>query len=215
MEQLDQLLSEAESRIATGKLVAIAVMSGKPGSFIAGADVREIRALPNPRQARDTAHQGQRIFRRLEMLRVPTLAVIDGLCLGGGTELVLACDYRIATDRGSTMIGLPETRLGILPGLGGSVRLPRLVGIQNALDIILPGKSVSSGRALRIGLVDRVIPHDRIDSGVAEVIRAVRFGNFQRRERRVSTSTRLLEGTPFGRKALFSIARRRTLAETK
>jgi len=215
MEQLDRLLSEAESRIATGKLVAVVVRSGKPGSFIAGADVREIQALPNAGEARDKAHQGQRIFRRLEMLRIPTVAVIDGICLGGGTELVLACDYRIATDRGSTMIGLPETRLGILPGFGGSVRLPRLVGIQNALDIILPGKSVSSGRALRIGLVDQVVPYDRLDAAVKEVVRAVRFDNLKRRERRMSASTRLLEGTPFGRKALFSIARRRTLAETK
>lgn len=215
MEQLDRLLSEAESRIATGKLVTIVVRSGKPGSFIAGADVREIQALHNAREARDKAHQGQRIFHRLEMLRVPTVAVIDGVCLGGGTELVLACDFRIATDRGSTMIGLPETRLGILPGFGGSVRLPRLIGIQNALDIILPGKSVSSGRARRIGLVDRVIPYQRLDKAVAEVLRAVRFENFQRPARKVSASTRLLEGTPFGRKALFSIARRRTLAETK
>lgn len=215
MEQLDRLLSEAESRIATGKLVAIVVQSGKPGSFIAGADVREIQALSNAREGRDKAHQGQRIFHRLEMLRVPTVAVIDGVCLGGGTELALACDYRVATDRGSTMIGLPETRLGILPGFGGSVRLPRLVGIQNALDIILPGKSVSSGRALRIGLVDRVIPYQRLDKAVAEVLRAVRFENFQHQQRRTGVSTRLLEGTPFGRKALFSIARRRTLAETK
>jgi 3-hydroxyacyl-CoA dehydrogenase/enoyl-CoA hydratase/3-hydroxybutyryl-CoA epimerase len=215
MEQLDRLLSEAESRISTGKLVVVVVKSGKPGSFIAGADVREILALPNAREARDQAHQGQRIFHRLEMLRVPTVAVIDGTCLGGGTELVLACDYRIATDRGSTMIGLPETRLGILPGFGGSVRLPRLVGIQNALDIILPGKSVSSGRALRIGLVDRVIPYQRLDKAVAEALRAIRFENFQRRERRTTIFTRLLEGTPFGRKALFSIVRRRTLAETK
>lgn len=215
MSQLDRLLSEAESRIATGKLVAVVVLSGKPGSFIAGADVREIQALPNARVGRDQAHQGQRIFRRLEMLRVPTIGVIDGTCLGGGTELVLACDYRIATDRGSTRIGLPETRLGILPGFGGSVRLPRLVGIQNALDIILPGKSVSAGRALRIGLVDKVVPYDRLEPAIAGVLRAVRHGNFERPERRVSASTRLLEGTPFGRKALFTIARRRTLADTR
>ncbi len=215
MEQLDRLLSAAESRIATGKLVAVVIRSGKPATFIAGADVREIAHIRDKVDARDKSREGQRIFRRLDMLRVPTIAAIDGACLGGGTELALACRHRVASDRGSTMIGLPETRLGLIPGFGGSVRLPRLVGIQNALDIILPGKSISSGRANRIGLVDRVIPHPRFDAGVRQFVRDVLSKRFEGEERTSTRRSRLLEGTSLGRRLLFRIARRRTLAETR
>ena len=137
MQELDALLSQLESRIANGQILALIIRSGKEGAFVAGADVEAIAALSSATEARAASAEGQRIFRRVERLRVPTVAAIDGACMGGGTELILHCDYRVVSDRYSTAIGLPEVRLGILPGFGGTVKLPALVGMQNALGIIL------------------------------------------------------------------------------
>lgn len=214
MAQLDRRLGELESHIATGKLVAVVVRSGKPGTFIAGADVNEIADLRDADDARGKAREGQRIFRRLERLTVPTIAAVDGTCLGGGMELILACGHRIASDRKSTKIGLPEVRLGILPGFGGTVRLPRLCGIQNALDLILTGKSISPSRAKRIGLVDRVANHERFDRAVAEFVADVLGGHVTAGGYRKSTAEKLLEDTVPGRIALFAAARRKTEERT-
>lgn len=214
MEAFDHRLGELESMIATGRVVAVIVQSGKPGTFIAGVDVREIAELEGPEDAHEKSRQGQRIFRRLERLTVPTLAAVDGLCLGGGTELVLACDHRIASDRDSTQIGLPEVRLGILPGFGGTVRLPRRCGIQNALGMILTGKSVSPRKAERIGLVDRVVRHDRFEQEVRAFLDGILSGRVAAARFDKSLSGRLLEDTVPGRKLLFRSARRRIERES-
>lgn len=213
MEALDRRMAALESTIATGRVVAVVVRSGKPGTFIAGADVREIAEIEGRHDAYLKSREGQRIFRRLERLTVPTLAAVDGLCLGGGTELILACDHRIASDRDATQIGLPEVRLGILPGFGGSVRLPRLCGIRNALDMILTGRSVSSRKARRIGLVDEVARHDRFEEEARSFLREILSGRAGRGGRRKPLSERLLEETVPGRKLLFSMARKRTEKE--
>ncbi len=157
LQELDSLLSQLESRIANGQFLALIIRSGKEGAFIAGADVEAIAALGSVAEARAASVEGQRIFRRVERLRVPTISAIDGACMGGGTELILHCDYRLASDRASTGIGLPEVRLGILPGFGGTVKLPALVGMQNALGMILSGKAVRPSRARRIGLVEGLL----------------------------------------------------------
>lgn len=215
MAQLDRLLSELESRIANGRLVAAVVRSGKPGRFIAGAEVSEIAGLSGAAEAHAKSREGQRIFRRLDRLRVPTVAAVDGACVGGGAELILACDWRIVSDRGATRIGFPEVRLGILPGFGGTVRLPRLVGIRNALDLLLTGRTVSPRRAQRIGLVDRVAEHDRFGREVeAFVSEAVRRG-LRDPEPSLGLAGRLLEGTGLGRRLLFFLARRRVERESK
>lgn len=215
MEELDRRLGELESRIATGKVVAVVIRSGKEGSFIAGADVSEIAELRDESDAYEKSREGQRIFRRLERLRVPTVAAVDGTCLGGGTELILACGYRIASDRSSTRIGLPEVQLGILPGFGGCVRLPRLIGLQNALGMILPGKAVSPERARRMGLVDRVAHHERFQDQVEAYVRDVVFGRATPGGHEKSLRDRLLEETVPGRKLLFALARRRTEKRTR
>ncbi|UCG76460.1 MAG: enoyl-CoA hydratase/isomerase family protein [Gemmatimonadota bacterium] len=215
MVLLDRLVSELESRIATGKLVAVVVRSAKPASFVHGVDVRELAALGDRTDAFDKSREGQRIFRRLERLTVPTLAAVDGLCLGGGTELILACDYRIASDDPGTRLGLPEVKLGILPGFGGSVRLPALVGIQSALDLILTGKTVSAERARRIGLLDRVVPKPRFDMEVSAFLKEILGGQVARKPRTKPLSRRLLEDTRPGRALLFSMAGRRVAAQTK
>lgn len=158
MAQLDAALAEVEEGVATGRIKALVVRSGKPATFIAGADIEEIRAITDVAEAERGSREGQRIFRRIERLAIPSIAAIDGACMGGGTELALACTYRLASDRPETRIGLPEVRLGIIPGYGGTVRLPRLIGKGRALELILTGEMIDAAEAHRIGLVNRVVP---------------------------------------------------------
>lgn len=215
LHRFDAQIGELESRIANGQLVAVILESGKPDSFFAGADVAEIGQIRTVDQGRAASTEGQRIFRRLERLRVPTIACIDGICLGGGTELSLHCDYRVASDAGSTKIGLPETRLGIIPGFGGCVKLPQIIGVRRALDVILSGRPVSATHAARIGLVDRVIPRHAWEGGLREFVTDVLAGRVPKAEPALSLRDRLLERNPIGRKVLFSLARKRVQAETK
>ncbi|MDT8435887.1 MAG: 3-hydroxyacyl-CoA dehydrogenase NAD-binding domain-containing protein [Gemmatimonadota bacterium] len=215
LRRLDELLGELESRIANGQLTALVVRSGKEASFIAGADVREIADVRDAEEGRAASAAGQRIFRRLERLRVPTVAFIDGTCLGGGTELALHCDFRVATDRSATRIGLPEVRLGIVPGFGGCVKLPRTVGLQRALEMILSGRPVPGARAARIGLVDRVVPAHAAERPLAEFVADVIAGRVDPAEPRLGLRDRLLERTAPGRKLLFALSRRRVAGETK
>lgn len=213
MQELDALLSQLESRIANGQILALVLRSGKEGAFIAGADVEAIQALSTQAEARAASAEGQRIFRRVERLRVPTIAAIDGACMGGGTELILHCDYRVASDRDSTTIGLPEVRLGILPGFGGTVKLPPLVGMENALGMILSGKAARPPRARRIGLVDRVVPAARFEAATREFVSEVIGKRVDRSSPQLGLGQRLLEGTGPGRRIMFGTARKRTASE--
>lgn len=145
----------------------LVIKSGKKDVFIAGADIKEIESINDPEEGERKSQFGQNIFNRLEDLEIPTVAVIDGVALGGGCELALACDYRVATFNEKIRIGLPEVNLGILPGFGGTYRLPRIVGISQALTIILAGKTVTGPDALKIGLVDRMFPQASLDSELA------------------------------------------------
>ncbi|MDH3732703.1 MAG: 3-hydroxyacyl-CoA dehydrogenase NAD-binding domain-containing protein [Gemmatimonadota bacterium] len=205
---LDQRFSELESRIATGQPVAIVIRSGKPGTFIVGADVREFGEVSSAAEARARSHEGQRIFQRLSRLTVPTIAAIDGSCMGGGTELALACDWRIASDRSSTKIGLPEVKLGIIPAWGGCVRLPRLIGIQRALRMILRGDGSAASKAKRWGLADRVFPADGFEEHLRKFVVDIVLGQVERSPRAQSFRDRLLEGTGPGRTLLFNRARK-------
>ncbi len=136
---------------------ALVIRSAKPNIFIAGADLKSLRRLC-PARLEQLIWLGQAAFDRLARLRVPKVALIHGACAGGGFEMALACDWRIATDSAATKIGLPETQLGILPGWGGTVRLPRLLGLRRALDVILTGKLHPAKAALKKGLVTHLVP---------------------------------------------------------
>jgi 3-hydroxyacyl-CoA dehydrogenase/enoyl-CoA hydratase/3-hydroxybutyryl-CoA epimerase len=137
---------------------AVVLVSKKNKIFIAGADIEEIKSIKKREDAVKAAAGGQKVISMIEDLPMPVIAAIHGACLGGGCEMVLACDYRIATDDSSTRLGLPETKLGIIPGFGGCVRLPRVIGLQASLDIILAGKSVDGKKAEKLGLVDVCVP---------------------------------------------------------
>ncbi len=215
LRALDSLIAQLESRIANGQLTALVVESAKEESFIAGADVGEIGSVSSLEQARTASAEGQRIFRRLERLRIPTIANIHGTCLGGGTELSLHCDHRVASDASSTKIGLPEVRLGIVPGFGGCVKLPGVIGLQRALDMILTGRTSPASRAKRMGLVDRVVPSHERDRALREFVADVLAGRVPRAEPRLSVRDRLIEGNPLGRRVLFALAAKGVREETK
>src|SRR6202042_2479869 len=123
--------------------------------FVAGADINQLATL-TPIEAQAYAERGQRVFRELEMLAKPTVAAINGYALGGGLELAMACAVRVASD--NAKLGQPEVKLGILPGYGGTQRLPRLVGRGRALELILSGEIINSAEAYRIGLVNEIVP---------------------------------------------------------
>ena len=134
------------------------IRSGKDSGFIAGADVEEFTRVENVEGALAIVRRGWDAFNKLAALPFPTLALVRGFCMGGGLELAIACRYRIAVDEPGTRFALPEVMLGILPGWGGVLRLPKLVGPQAALDIMMTGRSVDARRAKRIGLVDASVP---------------------------------------------------------
>lgn len=155
LEQLDRLLDEIAGR---EDVRGVVFRSAKAGMFIAGMDVDEIASVPDAYKAAEGARYGQAVFQKVADLPVPSAAMIGGTCLGGGTELALACTFRTAADDDKVQIGLPETQIGIIPGFGGCQRLPRRVGLLPAVDMILAGKRLDGKRALKIGLVDKVVP---------------------------------------------------------
>lgn len=204
LRDLERVL-EALGRDTT--LRGLIVIGGKEdtGTFIAGANVHEIRSITSASEASEKARLGQAVLGRFASLPAVTVAAIHGACLGGGTELALACDLRIATHHPKTRIGLPEVQLGILPGFGGSQRLPRLVGLSRALPIILTGKPQSVTAAARIGLVDRVVyPPLLREEALALAREAIEKGgkSYVLRRSKEPWYLRLLESLPIGRSFL-------------
>lgn len=156
LDELNSLLLEIGQNSDAAGLV---IYSAKAKGFIAGADINTFTTFKSPAEAVDFLRKGQAVFSRLEALKIPTVALIDGFCMGGGLELALACDYRIATDDKDTRLGLPEVMLGFHPGWGGTVRLPRLIGGFNALTkVMLTGAPLVGAKAKSLGLVDDVVP---------------------------------------------------------
>src|SRR5262249_33572414 len=141
---------------AQARVPVLVVRSGKKTGFLAGADLNEFTAIRDMPSARALSEAGQNLFNKLADLSAPTVAVIHGPCLGGGLELTLACAYRLVFDRPGTQLGLPEVELGLLPGWGGTQRLPRLVGLERALQMILTSRRLGAREALACGLADEI-----------------------------------------------------------
>jgi 3-hydroxyacyl-CoA dehydrogenase/enoyl-CoA hydratase/3-hydroxybutyryl-CoA epimerase len=209
--ELEALLQELGGRKDIGALI---LLSGKPGSFIAGADVDAIAGVTDPIEAEAGSRVGHRLFSAWEALPFPTLSAIRGVCLGGGLEISLASTYRVASDRPDTRMGLPEVRLGIIPGWGGSTRLPRRIGIAEALDLILTGKTVDGRKALKLGLIDALLP----DARFLDTLRDFALERMDKPRRADDEAfdfkELLLEKNPLGRKILFDQARKKTLETT-
>jgi 3-hydroxyacyl-CoA dehydrogenase/enoyl-CoA hydratase/3-hydroxybutyryl-CoA epimerase len=152
--RLFEWFEEQVARVEQERPVALVILSGKPDGFVAGADIEELKALSAPEDVLAMLQRGHALMNRLAALPCATVAAIHGACLGGGLELALACRFRIATEHPKTKLGLPEVQLGLIPGLGGTQRLPRLIGVPAALDLILTGRQVDARKAKRLGMVD-------------------------------------------------------------
>jgi 3-hydroxyacyl-CoA dehydrogenase/enoyl-CoA hydratase/3-hydroxybutyryl-CoA epimerase len=168
MANLEQRLDAIEQ---DDSLAGVVILSAKKSIFIAGADLKTLLRQAQTGEMRAFIAEGQRIFNRLAALKIPTCAAIHGACAGGGYEVALACDWRVASDDRSTRIGLPETTLGLIPAWGGCTRLPRLIGAERAAEVILKGKLYSTREAEQLGLVDEVVSRDQLLDAAKRKIR--------------------------------------------
>ena len=196
---------------------AAVLISGKPGNFIAGADIDQFLAWRTAADASAASAFGHAMMHRIEKGRVPVVAAIDGACLGGGLEFALACAYRIAADSPKTVLGLPEVQLGLIPGAGGTQRLPRRVGLQAALDMILTGRNVRAKKALQSGLIDELVHPAILRATAVKRARELAAGTIprQRDNRHHGAKELLLDDNPIGRAVVFRQARETTAKKSK
>ncbi|EPW6433957.1 fatty acid oxidation complex subunit alpha FadJ [Vibrio parahaemolyticus] len=187
------------------------IHSLKPDNFVAGADVRMLEACTTANEAQALAKQGQELFQQLSDLPYPVVAAIHGPCLGGGLELALACDYRVCTDSDKTRLGLPEVQLGLLPGSGGTQRLPRLIGLLPSLDLILTGKQLRAKKAKKLGVVDACVP----DTILLDVAKQFIDKGKNKGKKKQSTKEKLMSGSGLGRKLVFEQAAKKTNQKTR
>ena len=202
--------------VTDGRITAAVLLSGKPDSWIAGADIDELARVNTAHQGETLSRDGQLLLDALAALPKPVIAAIHGAALGGGLEVALACMHRIASDHAKTVLALPEVQLGLIPGAGGTQRLPRTVGLQAALDMILTGKNIRAKKAWQMGLVHELV-HPSILRDVA-LVRARQLGRGEHpvlRERARGAGTLLLEENALGRKLVFRQARESVLRKTK
>src|ERR1700722_15494145 len=195
---LDHVLAEVNVPI-------LLISSGKTSGFVAGADISSFATIQNSAQAEEMSASGQTLFEKLARLPMPTVAMVSGLCLGGGLELAMACDYRVVYDKPGTQLGLPEIKLGLLPGWGGTQRLPRIIGVERALRVILAGKQLDAREAFDWGLYDaRPAGESELRETIARITaRALRDGKVRRDRLPLWTMRqRLLESNPLGRRLL-------------
>jgi 3-hydroxyacyl-CoA dehydrogenase/enoyl-CoA hydratase/3-hydroxybutyryl-CoA epimerase len=195
---------------------ALLIRSAKKNSFIVGADIQVIQTLKDNSEALAASQLGQKVFSQLEDLPIPTVAAIHGPCMGGGTELSLACKYRVVSDYEKTSIALPEVKLGILPGWGGTYRLPKIIGLMNALDMILTGKSVYAPKAQKIGLANAIIPEALFEKKSLEYVSDLANGKspFQA-ARGVDWKEALLTKNPIGKSIFFKKAKEGVMKATR
>jgi 3-hydroxyacyl-CoA dehydrogenase/enoyl-CoA hydratase/3-hydroxybutyryl-CoA epimerase len=208
-EQINAMLDDIDKDTT---IKGVVLVSGKSNSFVAGADISMLANCTTAEDAQAIAKGGQDVFDRIENMRATFVAAIHGPALGGGLELALACHYRICTDSASTQLGLPEVQLGLLPGSGGTQRLPRLIGIQPAMTMMLTGAAKRPAQAKKLGIVDDVVPHSVLLT-VAELFALKKKPT--RKPPQKGVVNKALEQTRFGRDFMFKKAREQTLAKTK
>jgi 3-hydroxyacyl-CoA dehydrogenase/enoyl-CoA hydratase/3-hydroxybutyryl-CoA epimerase len=197
---------------ADSSIKGLVVISGKADSFVAGADISMLDACTSSDAAKALSSQGHQVFAELEGLSIPVVAAINGACLGGGLELALACHLRVCSDDGKTMLGVPEVQLGLLPGGGGTQRLPRLVGITTALDMMLTGKQIRPKQALKMGLVNDVVPNSIL---LETAVNLAKKGKKTAAPVKKSLVNKLLESTSFSRDIIFNQARKQVEKKTQ
>ncbi|MGY8815508.1 MAG: 3-hydroxyacyl-CoA dehydrogenase NAD-binding domain-containing protein [Gammaproteobacteria bacterium] len=204
LEEFNILLDALAENIPKGLII----VSDKTNGFIAGADVKEFTTIKDEKHALEMLNRGHNVFNKLDALHCPTLCLINGFCLGGGMELALACDYRIVLENDKTRIGLPEVLLGIHPGFGGTMRLIRLIGPINAMQLMLQGRTVNTRTAKKMGIVDYVVPERQFLKSAPQLI-------FKRpMPRRASRANNLLNKSPI-RKLIAAYLRRQLRKKVK
>ena len=208
-DEIAEILKEIREDKSINGLVLV---SGKADSFVAGADVHMLANCTSAAEATALSRQGQIIFDQLENLSIPVVAAVHGACLGGGLELAMACHAIVCSDSPKTALGLPEVQLGLLPGGGGTQRLPKRVGIQKSLDMMLTGKQLRAKQALKAGLVNDVVPNSVL---LATAEKLALSGKVKPKARKLSLMDKLLEGNGVGRSIVFSQATKTVLGKTK
>jgi 3-hydroxyacyl-CoA dehydrogenase/enoyl-CoA hydratase/3-hydroxybutyryl-CoA epimerase len=208
--EFQDLLSNLDPESIEG----IVFTSGKESNFIAGADVEMLKNKQAPKGIEDLSRRGNKLLLQLENYPKPIVAAIHGSCIGGGMEVAMACHYRVASEHSDTVMGQPEVKLGLLPGGGGTQRLPRLIGIQNALTYMLTGKNIYPRKAYKLGLVDELTHRDAVLTAAKSAVRKINAGKFERKDKR-SLPHQLMEGMSPLRKIIYSQARKRAKSNTK
>ncbi|TVR13421.1 MAG: fatty acid oxidation complex subunit alpha FadJ [Balneolaceae bacterium] len=206
-EVLDQVKSDHS-------ILGAVLISGKEENFIAGADIEMFKTRDTAEELAALSWTGHEILLEIEHSTKPIVVAINGSCMGGGTELALACHSRIVSDDSSTKIGLPEVKLGLLPGMGGTQRLPRLIGIQKALGYMLPGKNMYSYQAKKTGFANELVHKHALKSAAIKAATKIAKDGSTKKGRR-SLLEKIVEGNPIGRKIIFNQARKQTLGQTK
>lgn len=181
------------------KVKAVVFASAKPGMFIAGADIFDLKNIENKQDLIPIIAGGLEFFQHMKKKGVPLVSAIDGPCLGGGLEWALWCDYRVCTDSSKVKMGLPEVKLGLLPGFGGTQNLPALVGLQAAMDMMLTGKDIRPDKAMKMGLVDLVVAPASLEKAAIESALGLSNGTLKAKRKPKSLMNRAIEDTPFGR----------------
>lgn len=213
MNELNAVIDQVAANSAVRGLV---ITSAKADNFVAGADINEIQSIQTqaPIEAYKASQMGKSVFQKIAELKIPVVAAIHGTCLGGGTELSVACGFRVASDSPKTKIGVPEVNLGFIPGWGGTVRLPRLLGLQTALDLILTGKTYDARKAWKTGLVDETVAEDKLLDRAIEVALTGKVRRFKA-PLKARLTRAALEGNPIGRKIVNNMALKGVMAQTK
>ncbi|MBT6121391.1 fatty-acid oxidation protein subunit alpha [bacterium] len=213
MKELNKLLDELKHK---REIKVLIFCSAKKDIFIAGADIREIQDISDPSEGENKALMGQAVLNKIEALPFPTISAIDGAALGGGCEFALACTFRIASDNPKTQLGLPEVSLGIIPGFGGTQRLPRLIGVSKAMPLILTGKSIDHKKSEKIGLIDAFYSQAFFDDGVESFAKSIIEGSSEKRiEKRRKKQSFLIDNTPIGRAIVYKKSQASVLKMTK
>lgn len=217
LKEFEQAIDEAAKN---DKIKLMTISSGKKDVFVAGADLHSFEPVfKDPSQGAKIITEGHRVFNKLADLPFPTVALIDGACLGGGTEMALACTYRVVSDNPKTQIGLPEVTLGIIPGWGGTQRMPKLVGLMDGLTMVLTGKPVKSDKAVKMKLADAIYAAEFFKTGAEGFVKQCLTkegakGIIERRKKGGITAW-LFEKNPIGRAIVFSKAKKDVLSRTK
>ena len=194
---------------------AAVLISGKKDSFIAGADIEEFLQIKTVEEAQRLSHEGQLLLDSISEQRTPLVVAIHGACMGGALELSLAADYRIATDHPKTVLALPEVQIGLIPGAGGTQRLPRLIGVRAALDMILTGKNVRAKKAMQIGLVDELVHPSILRRIAIQRANEIAEGTRKHERHKGGVTGFLLDENPAGRRVVLKKAREETMKKTR